>query len=65
MDTLFSVDDAARALGGLSPWTVRAWLCSGKLRKTKVGGRTMIRQAELERFLRAENPNQSSDEGGK
>ena len=50
MDNLLSIDEAARKLGGLSKYTVQAWLSSGKLRRTKVGSRTMIRESELERF---------------
>jgi excisionase family DNA binding protein len=51
MDTLLSVDEAARRLGGLSKYTIHAWLSSGKLRRTKVGSRTMIRESELERVI--------------
>ena len=50
MDALLSVDEAARRLGGLSKYTIQAWLSSGKLR-TKVGSRTMIRESELERVI--------------
>ena len=50
MDALLSVDEAARRLGGLSKYTIQAWLSSGKLRRTKLGSRTMIRESELERF---------------
>lgn len=54
MDALLSVEDAARKLGGLSKYTIHAWLSSGKLRRTKVGSRTMIRESELERVIRDE-----------
>jgi excisionase family DNA binding protein len=47
MERLLSVDEAARMLGGVSKWTVRGWLVKGKLRRTKVGSRTMIRESEL------------------
>jgi excisionase family DNA binding protein len=47
MEALFSVDEAARKLGGLSKYTIHAWLSSGKLRRTKVGSRTMIRESDL------------------
>jgi len=53
-DTLLSVEEAARRLGGISKWTVHAWLSQGKLRRTKVGGRTMIRESELARVVRDE-----------
>lgn len=52
-DPLLSIEEAARWLGGVSKWTVEAWLSKGRLRRTKVGRRTMIRVSELERFLAA------------
>lgn len=51
VDTLLSVEEAARKLGGLSKYTIHAWLSSGKLRRTKVGSRTMIRESELQRVI--------------
>jgi excisionase family DNA binding protein len=51
MDTLLSVDEAARRLGGISKWTIHAWLSQGKLQRTKVGGRTMIRESELAKVI--------------
>jgi excisionase family DNA binding protein len=51
METLLSVEEAARKLGGLSKYTIQAWLSSGKLRRTKVGSRTMIRESELQRVV--------------
>jgi excisionase family DNA binding protein len=53
-DELLSVPEAARRLGGLSRWTVYAWVARGRLRKTKVGSRLMIRASELERVIRDE-----------
>lgn len=55
-DSLLSVMEAAREAGGLSKHTINAWLHQGKLRKTKVGARTMIRRSELERYIRSCNP---------
>ncbi len=51
LDQLLSVEEAARKLGGISKWTVHAWLSQGKLKRTKVGGRTMIRESELARVI--------------
>jgi excisionase family DNA binding protein len=51
LERLLSVKEAAAALGGVSVWTIRAWLSRGVLRRTKVGGRTMITESELSRFL--------------
>jgi excisionase family DNA binding protein len=50
-DKLYSVEDAAAFLGGLSRYTIHAWLSKGKLRRTKVGSRTMIRESELQRVI--------------
>jgi excisionase family DNA binding protein len=55
-DVLLSVPEAAKRLGGISKWTVHAWLSQGKLQRTKVGGRTMIRESELQKVI---------EEGGK
>jgi excisionase family DNA binding protein len=51
MERLLTVEQAAQALGGISKYTIHAWLSSGKLRRTKVGSRTMIRESELERVI--------------
>jgi excisionase family DNA binding protein len=56
MDSLLSVEEAARRLGGISKWTVHAWLSQGRLQRTKVGSRTMIRESELQKVI---------DDGGK
>ena len=50
-DTLLSIEETARRLGGLSKYTIHAWLAKGKLRRTKVGSRTMIRESELLRVI--------------
>jgi excisionase family DNA binding protein len=55
MDPLLSIDEVARKLGGLSKYTIHAWLSAGKLRRTKVGSRTMIRESELQRIIRDES----------
>ena len=51
VDNLLSVSEAARRLGGISKWTIHAWLSQGKLQRTKVGNRTMIRESELEKVI--------------
>jgi excisionase family DNA binding protein len=51
IDALLSVEEAARRLGGISKWTIHAWLSQGRMRRTKVGGRTMIRESELARVV--------------
>jgi len=54
MEALYSVEEAARKLGGLSKWTIHAWLAQGKLRRTKIGRRTLIRESELLRVIHDE-----------
>src|SRR5450631_500013 len=51
METLLSVEEAARRLGGISKWTLHAWLSQGRLQRTKVGSRTMIRESELQKVI--------------
>lgn len=51
LEKLLSVEEAALRLGGLSKYTIHSWLSSGKLRRTKVGSRTMIRESELGRVI--------------
>jgi excisionase family DNA binding protein len=51
MEQLFSIDEAARKLGGISKWTLQSWLSQGRIKRTKVGRRTMIRESELEKLV--------------
>lgn len=41
-----TIEDAAQ-LVGLSHWTIRMWLRTGKLPKYKSGTRTLVREGEL------------------
>jgi excisionase family DNA binding protein len=51
LEELVSVSEAARILGGISRWTVHSWLAQGRLRRVKIGSRTMLKQSDLERFI--------------
>lgn len=51
METLLSIEQAAERLGGISKWTIHAWLSQGRLQRTKVGSRTMIRESELQKVI--------------
>lgn len=51
LEQLLSITEAARRLGGISKWTLHAWLSQGRLQRTKVGGRTMIRESELAKVI--------------
>jgi excisionase family DNA binding protein len=43
---LLSVEQAAQRLGGVSRWSIYAWLSQGRIRKTKVGSRVMIGESD-------------------
>ena len=58
MTELLSVTEAARQLGGVSKWTIHTWLSKGKLQRTKVGHRTMIRDSELAKVTSAQYASQ-------
>ena len=60
-EVLLSVEQTAERLGGISKWTVHAWLSQGKLRRTKVGARTMISEADLREFIAACNPRSNAE----
>ena len=51
LETLYSVEEAARKLGGVSKFTIYAWMSRGKLERTRVGGRVMVRESSLLRLL--------------
>jgi excisionase family DNA binding protein len=46
MDELLSVVQAAKLLN-ISRWTIHSWMSKGKLVRTKVGRRTMVRHSAL------------------
>jgi excisionase family DNA binding protein len=57
---LLSVDDVAEALR-VSPHSVRRWASQKRLRKLKLGSRTLFDPAEVARFVAAARDAQSSD----
>lgn len=50
-DVLLSIEAAALRLGGISKWTLHAWLSQGRIQRTKVGSRTMIAESELQKVI--------------
>ena len=62
---LYSIESAAEFLGGLSPWTIRAWLSQGRLTRVKVGSRTMVCEAELIAMAKPETPAQAAARNSK
>ncbi|MHB1674728.1 MAG: helix-turn-helix domain-containing protein [Acidobacteriaceae bacterium] len=59
LSEILSVEEAARRLGGVSKWTIYAWLSQGRLKKTKIGSRVMISETSLREFVDACNPESS------
>jgi excisionase family DNA binding protein len=55
MERLYSVDAAAKKLGGLSKFTIYTWISRGLLERTRVGGRVMVRESSLLKLLQACN----------
>lgn len=52
MDELLSIEAARVRLGGISKWTLYAWLSSGRfgLQRVKIGSRTMVRASDLDKI---------------
>jgi len=50
IEKVYRVPEAAEALC-VSPWTIWAKLKNGTLRRTKIGGVTVIRESELQRLM--------------
>lgn len=67
LEPLLSIEEAARRLGGISKWTVHTWLSQGRLQRTKVGGRTMIRESELAKVIEdgGKSPTRAHNRKGK
>jgi excisionase family DNA binding protein len=51
LETLYSVEEAAKKLGGVSKFTIYAWMSRGLLERTRVGGRVMVRESSLLKLL--------------
>jgi excisionase family DNA binding protein len=51
LEPLYSVEEAAKKLGGVSRFTVYAWMSRGILERTRVGGRVMVRESSLLNLL--------------
>jgi hypothetical protein len=49
---LYSVEQASEYLGGVSPHSLRKRIQSGDIIVTRLGKRTMLPQAELDRIVR-------------
>jgi excisionase family DNA binding protein len=60
LEPLYSVTEAARMLGGVSRFTVYAWMNRGLLERTRVGGRVMVRESSLLKLLEQGNSEDTS-----
>lgn len=60
LETLYSVEDAAKKLGGVSKFTIYAWMSRGILERTRVGGRVMVRESSLLKLLQQGSERQPS-----
>jgi Helix-turn-helix domain len=62
---LVGLDEAARILGGLSPWTLRSWAYSGRISSHKISTRLMFDRAELDRIIpESERPRLHVEDAG-
>ena len=52
LETLYSVEEAAKKLGGVSRFTIYSWMTRGLLERTRVGGRVMVRESSLLKLLK-------------
>lgn len=52
MNELLTIEMVGEALS-LSPWTVRHFIRTGRLKRIKVGRRVMVEKNELEQFLQS------------
>ena len=50
-DPLLPIPDVARFLGGVSIYTVNAWLSQGRILRSKLGARTFVKLSECKRFI--------------
>jgi len=50
MEALLNCEQAAELLG-ISPWTVRKWLGTNKLRSVRLGRRVLIEPGEIRRII--------------
>jgi len=58
---LLSFEDAARFLGGISTWTLRAHARQGSIRVVRLGARIFFTPEELERIRREGLPSLSQE----
>ncbi len=50
MESLLSIERAAQVLG-ISPWTVRRYIATNKIRPVRIGRRVLLEQQEIQRIV--------------
>jgi excisionase family DNA binding protein len=50
MESLLSIERAAQVLG-ISPWTVRRYIATRKIRPVRIGRRVLLEESELQRIV--------------
>jgi hypothetical protein len=50
-DKLYPVPDAAGELGNVSVWAIYKWFAEGRLKRTKVGTRSMVKGSDMQAFI--------------
>jgi hypothetical protein len=60
---LFSVEDAAKVLGGISPWTLRKHIEFGNVKVTRIGRRVFLDAEAVERIRREGLPSLARSRG--
>ncbi len=51
-DRLLTIDEVCERLGGVKPWTIRAWVSQRKIPYTKVGRLTRFPEALINEWVR-------------
>jgi excisionase family DNA binding protein len=64
MEQLKSIEETADTLG-LSAWTVRRYVQTGKIRPVRLGRRVLIEQSEIQRVIEDGRGEHCRNEGGK
>lgn len=52
-DKLLTIEEVCERLGGVKPWTIRAWVSQRKIPYTKVGRLTRFPEALINKWVRA------------
>lgn len=65
LEPMYSVEEAGKKLGGVSRWTIYAWMSRGKLERTRVGGRVMVKESSLLKLIRECSKKKVSGRGKK